>query len=105
MGCNSVAKEIWLFCIQREIWISAADILGNNNIQVDRESTVFTDNKEWMLRKDIFENVTEIGGEPTIDLFASSLNVQVACYASWSNLCRCFFNQLGKPIFLCFSPI
>ena len=54
MGCNSVAKEIWLFCIQREIWVSAAHIPGNNNIQVDTESTVFTDNKEWMLRTDIF---------------------------------------------------
>ena len=36
-----------------------------------------------MLRKDIFQNVTEIWGEPTIDLFASRLNAQVACYASW----------------------
>ena len=105
MGCDSVAKEIWLFCIQREIWISAAHIPGNNNIQVDSESTVFTDNKEWMLRKEIFQNVTESWGEPTIDLFASRLNVPVACYASWSNLCWCFFNQLGKPIFPCFSPI
>ena len=83
MECNSVAKEIWLFCIQREIWISAAHIPGKNNIQADRKSTVFTDNKEWMLRKDIFQNVTEIWGEPTIDFFASRLNAQVACYASW----------------------
>lgn len=83
MGCNSVAKESWLFCIQREIWISAAHIPGNNNIQVDSESTVFTDNKEWMLRKEISQS----WGEPTIDLFASRLNVPVACYASWSNLC------------------
>ena len=83
MECNSVAKEIWQFCIQREIWISAAHIPGKNNIQADRESRVFTDNKEWMLRKDIFQNVAEIWGEPTIDLFASRLNAQVACYASW----------------------
>ena len=53
MGCNSVAQEIWLFCIQREIWISAAHIPGNNNIQVDRESTVFTDNKECCHRQQI----------------------------------------------------
>ena len=83
MECKSVAKEIWLFCIQREIWISAAHIPGKNNIQADRESRVFTDNKEWMLRKDIFQNVTEIWGEPTMDFFASRLNTQVACYASW----------------------
>lgn len=83
MECNSVAKEIWLFCIQREIWISAAHIPGKDNIQADRESRVFIDNKEWMLRQDIFGKITEIWGEPTIDLFASRLNAQVACYASW----------------------
>ena len=75
MEYNSVAKEIWLFCIRRELWISAAHIPGKNNIQAD--------NKEWMLRKDIFQNFTAIWEEPTIDLFASRLNVQVACYASW----------------------
>jgi len=83
MECNSVAKEIWLFCITREIWLSAAHIPGKDNIQADKESRVFNDNKEWMLRPDIFQHVTKLWGEPTIDLFASRLNAQVACYASW----------------------
>ena len=42
---NSAAKDIWQFCIEREIWISAALIPGKNNTQADRESTVFSDNK------------------------------------------------------------
>ena len=29
--CNSAAKIIWQFCIEREIWISAALISGKNN--------------------------------------------------------------------------
>ena len=45
--CNSAAKEIWQFCIEREICISAALIPGKNNTQADRESIVFVDNKRW----------------------------------------------------------
>ena len=37
MECNSVAKDIWLFCITRQIWISAAYIPGKENIQADKE--------------------------------------------------------------------
>ena len=83
MECNSVAKEIWLFCITREIWLSAAHIPGKDNIQADKESRVFNDNKEWMLRSGIFHQVTKLWEEPTIYLFASTLNAQVAGYASW----------------------
>ena len=45
--CNSAAKDIWQFCIEREIWISVALISGKNNTQADRESRVFIDNKRW----------------------------------------------------------
>lgn len=83
MECNSVAKDIWLFCITRQIWVSAAYIPGKENIQADKESRVFYDNKEWMLRPDLFQLLTKIWGEPSIDLFASRLNAQVPCYASW----------------------
>jgi len=40
--CNSAAKDIWQFCIEREIWISEAHIPGKNNTQADRESRVFS---------------------------------------------------------------
>ena len=39
--CNSVAKDIWRFCIEREICISAALIPGENNTQTGRESIEF----------------------------------------------------------------
>ena len=58
-------------------------IPGKKNIQADEESRVFHDNKEWMLRPDTFQLLTKIWGEPSIDLFASRLNAQVPCYASW----------------------
>ena len=64
MECNSISKDIWLFCIEREIWISAAHIPGKNNTQADRESRVFIDNKEWVLNK--FQQVTKIWGNPLL---------------------------------------
>ena len=36
-----------------------------------------------MIRPDLFQLLTKIWGEPSIDLFASRLNAQVPCYASW----------------------
>ena len=36
-----------------------------------------------MLRPDIFQQITTIWGKPSIDLFASRLNAQLPCYASW----------------------
>ena len=45
--CNSAAKDIWQFCIERETWITAALILEKKNTQANRESRVFIDNKRW----------------------------------------------------------
>ena len=83
MECHSVAKTIRLFCMERKIWLSAAHIPGKNNITADRESRIFSDNKEWLLSTHLFQEIFAIWGEPTIDLFASRLNKQVACYVSW----------------------
>ena len=83
MECHSVAKTIRLFCMERKIWLSAAHIPGKDNITADRESRIFSDNKERMLSAHLFQEIVATWGEPTIDLFASRLNKQVACYASW----------------------
>ena len=109
MECNSVAKDIWLFCITRQIWISAAYIPGKENIQADKESRVFYDNKEWMLRPDLFQLLTKIWGEPSIDLFASRLNAQVPCYASWrpdpdATYVDAFSISWKKQFFYAFPP-
>ena len=45
--CNSAAKDIWQFCIERETWISEPLILEKKNTQANRESRVFIDNKMW----------------------------------------------------------
>ena len=81
--CNTIAKDIWQRCIDKQIWLTAAHIPRIKNVEAERESRVFSDNKEWMIRPDIFQKITDIWGEPSIDLFASRLNHQVSCYVSW----------------------
>ena len=72
--CNTIAKEIWQWCIDKQIWLTAAHVPGTKNVEADREFRVFSDNKEWMIRPDIFRKITDNWGEPSTDLFASRLN-------------------------------
>lgn len=80
--CNSLAKLIWKWCINRSIWLSASHIPGINN-EADFESRNFKDNVEWKLSSRIFHTITEIWGHPDVDMFASILNKQVDRFVSW----------------------
>ena len=54
-----------------------------DNITAERQPRLFSDNKEWMLLTYLFQEIFATWGEAIIDLFASRLNKQVVCYASW----------------------
>ena len=36
----SVTKEIWQFCIRRNVWLSTAYIPGKTNTEADEESSI-----------------------------------------------------------------
>jgi hypothetical protein len=80
--CNSLAYDIWSWCINRDIWVSANYVHTSENI-ADVESRKFNDNIELMLNKNIFKLLIEIWGTPDIDLFATRLNNQLSTYSSW----------------------
>ena len=106
---HTIAKDIWQWCIEKQIWLTAAHIPGTKNVEADRESRVFSDNKEWMIRSDIFQQITDIWGEPSIDLFASRLNHQVPCYVSWkpdpgAAFIDAFSVTWDKHLFYAFPP-
>ena len=78
--CNSAAKDIWQFCIEREICISAALIPGENNTQAGGESIEFLliirgGMAEARHISTSYKNVVE----PPLDPFVSKLNAQVSC--------------------------
>ena len=47
--CNTIGKDIWKWCIDRNIWISAAHIPGKMNVLADMESRRINLGAEWML--------------------------------------------------------
>ena len=83
MVLNDMAVDIWDYCIQQGIHISAAHIPGIHNVLADTASREFDDSAEWAIPQSRFEKITRVFGTPDIDLFASRLNHKLATYASW----------------------
>jgi len=82
--CDSLAREIWVFCIEHDIYLIAAHIKGVHNVEADRASRVFNDDIEYMVSREVFQQVIcSSFGIPEVDCFASRLNNQVSRYFSW----------------------
>ena len=82
--CNCLGKEIWDWCIDRNIWLSAAHIPRVYNIKADLESRRTNTKMEWMLDRALLNNaVSQLSLRPNIDLFASRLNNQFPQYVSF----------------------
>ena len=82
-NCNDMTREIWQFAMMNDLWLSAAYCPGVQNVEADEKSCIFSDQTEWTLRRDLFEQICEKFGTPSIDLFASRLNNQVERYCAW----------------------
>ena len=82
--CNRLGKDIWEWCISRNLWISAAHIPGAQNITADFESRRANSPTEWMLDSTILTRALgQINFQPDIDLFASRLNAQFPRYVAF----------------------
>ena len=79
---NEIAKDIWSWCINRNIWISADYVPGKFNV-ADAESRNFNDNTESLLEVTVFNQLTKLLGSPDLDLFATRLNTQLSRFSSW----------------------
>ena len=88
---NSLAQEIWDWCIQQQLWVSATHIAGKLNVSADSKSCKFQDKHEWMLNKEAFKVILSLYPELNIDLFATRLNNQLALYCSWKPDPGCTF--------------
>jgi len=80
---NTLAKEIWNWCIIKNIWVSGVRIAGKLNTSADNQSRNFSDKHEWSLNKEYFQKIISGFPEQDIDLFASRLNNQLDVYCSW----------------------
>ena len=80
---NNLSKEIWFWCIERNIHITAAHVPGVEKISADTLSSKFVDNIEWSLDQYVFTSLCCTFGQPTVDLFASRLNNKLPLFFSW----------------------
>ena len=82
ISLDNLARDIWGWCIERDIWLSCFHIPGVDN-PADKSSRVFNEQVEWQLDRNVFGLIISKFGEPKIDLFASRINNQLPCYVSW----------------------
>ncbi len=83
--CNLIVRKMWLWAIERDIWISTAHIPGVLNVEADKISRARPKDSEWQLDKGVFEQaVRQFNFHPDIDLFASCHNFQVPQYVSFT---------------------
>lgn len=80
---NELARTIWCWCKDRDIWLIATYIEGSKNTIADSRSRIFHRPTEWSLANDAFQMIVQRFGLPEIDLFASRLNHKVPTYCSW----------------------
>lgn len=74
---NIIARQLWLWCIERNIWVTTSHVLGVDNIITDKASREFNDATEWALNPEMFKQVTQTFFQPEVNLFASRLNHKV----------------------------
>jgi hypothetical protein len=80
---NRLTKELWLWCLERNITIQASHLPGTLNCTADEESRVMRDRSDWMLCPKVFNKINLRTGPLQVDLFASRLNHQLREYVSW----------------------
>ena len=82
--CNMITKQIWDFCIEKGVWLSAAHVPGRENVDADLESRKINYDTEWKLNTELLQQALQIlDANLDLDLFASRINTQLSNYVSF----------------------
>ena len=79
----SLTRDLWMWCLERNIHIQAQHLPGVLNRTADWESRSMRDRSDWKLDQQIFLGIEEHYGPLEVDLFASRLTSQCRRYFSW----------------------
>ena len=80
---NTLATELWTWCLQRGITIQAQHIPGRENVVADQESRrTFTKN-HWQIHPRQFHILQQRLGRHCVDLFADRTTSLLPKYVSW----------------------
>ena len=80
---NRLTKELWSWCLTKNVTLRASHLPGILNERADEESRIMKDRSDWMLCPEIFRSIQAQLGSLEIDLFASRLTKQLPTYVSW----------------------
>ena len=72
-----------MWCLERNIHITAQYLPGSQNVIADAESRVATNRTDWKLNPAIFANINQLFGPLEVDLFATHLSTQCQRFFSW----------------------
>ena len=78
-----LAKDLWMWCLERNIHITAQHLPGKLNYLADTESRVMMDRSDWRLNPITFQKIDRLFGPLEVDLFASRLTTQLQTFFSW----------------------
>jgi len=101
-GLNNIARAIWLFCEQRNIYVFASYIKSAENEIADRESRQLEIDTEWELSYKAYKKIIDTLGTPEVDISASRINKKCEKYISWlrdPEALLLMLSQLGGQIF------
>ena len=80
---NTIVRDLWLWCMNRGITLSAEHLPGVLNTIADEESRVMKDRSDWMLHPQAFLQIQQRWGPLVVDVFASRLTTQLQRFFSW----------------------
>ena len=79
----TLSRDLWMWCLERNIHITAQHLPGALNQIADKESRVMRDRMDWKLNPAIFKKIDRVLGPIVVDLFASRITKQCPLYYSW----------------------
>ena len=80
---TKLARELWMWCLERQIHLTAQHLPGKDNVRADTESRRMKDRSDWMLNPSIFQLIMGTFPYLEVDLFATRLTSQIPRFFNW----------------------
>ena len=80
---TKLARQLWMWCLQRDILLTAQHLPGKENVIADKESRTMKDRSDWTLNPVIFHRIQKHFPYLENDLFATRLSHQLPRCYSW----------------------
>lgn len=66
---HTIAREIWQWCKNRQIWIYALYNASNDNVEADQQYRITNIDTKWELIEEVHRMLTNQFQKPKIDAF------------------------------------